>query len=564
MASISLPRPQRPSTKQHTPTARSLSRKASIVSVKSDQDRPYIDPDEDYPLFTAPYCASQPKRYLSSPPRQSSNNDARYTAATNKWNGIIDDPPKGRKHQSKPSVKSVVSLRDDDRKGKGKERSPYANYDDFADASKNSLHARSRARPSTSPSQSDWRDLPPSFRDSGSSSLTQFESPPQTPTDELLSLRGSLERIAVFAPMSGVEQMDAMVDGLNGFGNGDRDSFFGRALPSPRLSKAERAGFHPLYHPPLPTPPPGVKLGGGKARRPSHRSKQESDEDDDLTPSPHTPEKRKSRKAPSGPRAVPAHTSPRAASYPQPPDVKFPTVNPSIDEIIRKYAPESRKKQLVPSISEIIRAHAPKQTSQTSRQSRQISLDDDEMEAEMEPLTAEEEAEFISRSSVDSVAEEVQNSMRNHSSSPTGVRSLQRARSFARRQSVYSTESIADTSIRSPRSDGASSYSYSVVSEPAQPGFDFLTSPTTKPPSASQAIAKYLRSTRLTTLLKLTNSPHASHDNPLTVSLSDLGSPTGFPLVVFLGLGCVRHVMGLYDEMAECLGLRLITIDRYV
>ena len=77
-------------------------------------------------------------------------------------------------------------------------------------------------------------------------------------------------------------------------------------------------------------------------------------------------------------------------------------------------------------------------------------------------------------------------------------------------------------------------------------------------------VAKYLRSSRITTLLKLTRRPHASPDQPLTVSLSDLGSPTGFPLVVFLGLGCVRYVMGLYDEMAECLGLRLITIDRYV
>jgi len=83
-------------------------------------------------------------------------------------------------------------------------------------------------------------------------------------------------------------------------------------------------------------------------------------------------------------------------------------------------------------------------------------------------------------------------------------------------------------------------------------------------PSGSQAVAQYLRSARLTTLLKLTRSPHASADNPLTVSLSDLGSPHGHPVVVFLGLGCVRHIMGLYDEMAECLNLRLITIDRYV
>ncbi|EAU92911.1 hypothetical protein CC1G_03698 [Coprinopsis cinerea okayama7 len=64
-------------------------------------------------------------------------------------------------------------------------------------------------------------------------------------------------------------------------------------------------------------------------------------------------------------------------------------------------------------------------------------------------------------------------------------------------------------------------------------------------------------------MVKLTRQPHASQTDPLTVSFSDLGSPNGYPVVVFLGLGCVRHIMGLYDEMAECLGLRLITIDRW-
>ena len=84
----------------------------------------------------------------------------------------------------------------------------------------------------------------------------------------------------------------------------------------------------------------------------------------------------------------------------------------------------------------------------------------------------------------------------------------------------------------------------------------------TPPPTQSQAIAEYLRSVRLTTLLKLTRPPHASVENPLVVSLSDLGSSTGYPLVIFLGLGGVRYVSGLYDDMAECLGIRLITIDR--
>ena len=69
----------------------------------------------------------------------------------------------------------------------------------------------------------------------------------------------------------------------------------------------------------------------------------------------------------------------------------------------------------------------------------------------------------------------------------------------------------------------------------------------TPPPTQSQAIAEYLRFVRLTTLLKLTHPLHASVENPL---------------VIFLGLGGVRYVSGLYDDMAECLGIRLITIDR--
>ncbi|KAA1468634.1 hypothetical protein DENSPDRAFT_771150 [Dentipellis sp. KUC8613] len=99
----------------------------------------------------------------------------------------------------------------------------------------------------------------------------------------------------------------------------------------------------------------------------------------------------------------------------------------------------------------------------------------------------------------------------------------------------------------------------SAVPESDDPPIEFTPVPTTQ----AQSIARYLRSARLTTILKLTRSPHASHEHPLTVSLSDLGSPTGFPLVVFLGLGSVRYVMGLYDEMAEYLGIRLITIDRW-
>ncbi|KAH7918034.1 hypothetical protein BV22DRAFT_920227 [Leucogyrophana mollusca] len=86
---------------------------------------------------------------------------------------------------------------------------------------------------------------------------------------------------------------------------------------------------------------------------------------------------------------------------------------------------------------------------------------------------------------------------------------------------------------------------------------------TTPPASVPQAIAEYLLSARPTTLLKLTRYPHAPLGHSLTVSLADMGDPHGFPLIVFLGLGCVRRKLGLYDEMADCLGLRLFTSDRW-
>ncbi|KAI8454126.1 hypothetical protein BY996DRAFT_7114741 [Phakopsora pachyrhizi] len=73
-----------------------------------------------------------------------------------------------------------------------------------------------------------------------------------------------------------------------------------------------------------------------------------------------------------------------------------------------------------------------------------------------------------------------------------------------------------------------------------------------------EEIARYLKSPRLTTLLKLQRQP-----DPMIVSLADIGSPTGHPVIIFLGLGCVRYLVALYDELAEALGLRLVCIDRW-
>ena len=431
-------------------------------------------------------------------------------------------------------------------------------------------------RSSTGPSVSshDWSEPTTySFRDSVSSSLSQFETPPHTPIED--SIRGSMDRISVVAPVSGVETMDALVDGMNGFGVDDR--YLNKHTLSTRSSKTERAGAHPLYHPPLPPPPPGIKLGGGIPRMQSDSSTDEDDgERDDVCDSRRSkPRRTRDARKPQRPKSSPS--TPTFASQPPPPppppprpppllrqktaDVDFPRANPTIDEIIHKYS-STNSKSTTPSASGAVRSYnAAVSTVRGSKPKDQSSVPVKERESS--PGEASEDTEMVSRSSVDSVTAEAMKTVRTQQAALHEKRPpLQHARSFANnRGSVYSDHTI-DLGIRSPRSEGGhepSIYSYSVHSEPA---YEFLSLPTSKQPTASQAIVQYLRSKRLTTLLKLTRSPHASMEHPLTVSLSDLGCSTGYPLVVFLGLGCVRHVIGVYDEMAECLGLRLIAIDR--
>jgi len=76
----------------------------------------------------------------------------------------------------------------------------------------------------------------------------------------------------------------------------------------------------------------------------------------------------------------------------------------------------------------------------------------------------------------------------------------------------------------------------------------------------NHSIAVYLRSARLNHIIRL---PRPFPERPLHVSLADLGSPSGTPVLIFLGIGCVRHLIALFDDLARALGLRLICIDRW-
>ena len=432
-------------------------------------------------------------------------------------------------------------------------------------ANKQYVRTRTRTGPDA---KAQWDDAVPQLRFSGSSSTQYTETPPRTPVDSMTS-NMFLDHfpVVVAAPVAGVETMDALVDGMNGGDITSRNSSRARfGIP----------GHHPLYQPPLPTPPPGVVLGGGKPRpqrrsRPSTASEESSGDDDGYRslPNPTSRVRRRVRhpgssRTPSNSTITPHHSSQNSNDETT---SHSHVIRPSLSR------PEENRKSVVPSISEIIRNHATPECQVRSRPStiRSSSLYSpstqghatlhEEVESEPEPLTREEEAEFFSRSSIDSVADEVQRTIRNQNLPRPAPATAPLTSAIIRRQSILSD----NTSLYSPRSDPGAGSIYS-VSAPSSyisnSPFDTANFLNMVKPTPSQAVAQYLRSSRLTTLLKLTRSPHASQDHPLTVSLSDLGCPTGFPVVIFLGLGCVRHIMGLYDEMADCLGLRLITIDR--
>jgi hypothetical protein len=436
------------------------------------------------------------------------------------------------------------------------------------------IRTRSRTGPSRKSNWSDSSPIPiPSLRFSGSSTRTYFDTPLHTPIDNT-SLKNF--HVLVAAPISGVETMDALVDGMNG-----GDDILGHMSSRSRFGIP---GHHPLYQPPLPTPPPGVVLGGGKQSRKQQKpcTSSESDADDDEDPPPKaTPPRTPRRRAP---RPTPSRTPSASTVVASPPpsqpesDEEDP---PQLNHIPEIPSPQStissideKPKVVPPSISEIIRTHAPPAAQVRTRlptprsslytPSNGHTTVFEEPESEPEPLTADEEAELLSRSSIDSIADEVRRTVHRQNTlriATPPIHVSYTAPTNPNRHSIV----VSDTaSYRSPRSEAgterASIYSSSISHN--HHSFESPSLMAFSRPTPSQAVAQYLRSARLTTLLKLTRSPHASQDNPLLVSLSDLGSATGFPLVVFLGLGCVRHIMGLYDEMAECLGLRLITIDR--
>ncbi|SCZ98933.1 BZ3500_MvSof-1268-A1-R1_Chr7-1g09320 [Microbotryum saponariae] len=85
------------------------------------------------------------------------------------------------------------------------------------------------------------------------------------------------------------------------------------------------------------------------------------------------------------------------------------------------------------------------------------------------------------------------------------------------------------------------------------------TFPSTSSLQIERELAQVLRSSKLTRLITLQRPPNLG----LIISYADVGSPQGHPVLIHLGLGCVRHIIALYDELARAYDLRLICVDRW-
>jgi hypothetical protein len=133
-------------------------------------------------------------------------------------------------------------------------------------------------------------------------------------------------------------------------------------------------------------------------------------------------------------------------------------------------------------------------------------------------------------------------------------------------------DSLQSTSGRSPSSMGPpvppkpssngvahSSDSHTIVSLTSSESWESLKRKIERDNDPQMLVAKYLRSRRLNRCITLERPGQTGQ----VLSYAEVGDPQGYPVLVFLGLGCVRYLIALYDELARAEGIRLICIDRW-
>ena len=322
--------------------------------------------------------------------------------------------------------------------------------------------------------------------------------------------------------------------------------------PSPRLKTSPAPTYHNNYSP---TSPPSLSHSSGVSSDISAFS---------SFSTPHTTDRSVNNDAAS----QRSYGVTRKASDTWSSTGKTPV--PSIADIIRAYAPEHLKKPKSESALVPPRSPVPTTTSPSSLSSGSgignSGLQRSILKMPMSTPVADIAEESESRSSIDSVAEEA---LRNVRTPPAALRSTRNTPIPAGPSTPSSPSSQPMTPTARSSHTFMPNANYGTLTNPSEVSFDsgaggwtsVSPSPILPPRSTSPTheMAQYLRSPRLTRLVKLRRGANAG----MTVSLADVGSPTGRPALLFLGLGCVRYIIGLYDEMAEALGIRLICLDRW-
>lgn len=235
--------------------------------------------------------------------------------------------------------------------------------------------------------------------------------------------------------------------------------------------------------------------------------------------------------------------APAALSPTSPYQMAAPVAEPmrikSIEEIIRDHAGPSfvSHKPLggqTPAQAVAASARAREQSGSTV----QSSVDDSEMSG---------------RSSVDSVGEEIKAVQKEAKQREKATK----ARGSIAEGGTYASPAMARTASQQTAGAHTLTPSTHTIQTPRQPSSPVLAE--SEAAMVERELATLLKSPRLTKMLSLRRPPNAG----LSVSLADVGASNGHPVVVFLGLGCVRYLIALYDELATAFGLRLICVDRW-
>jgi hypothetical protein len=104
-----------------------------------------------------------------------------------------------------------------------------------------------------------------------------------------------------------------------------------------------------------------------------------------------------------------------------------------------------------------------------------------------------------------------------------------------------------------------SSDSHTIVSLTSSESWESLKRKIERDDDPQTTVTKYLRSRRLNRYITLERPGQTGQ----VLSYAEVGDPQGYPVLVFLGLGCVRYLIALYDELARAEGIRLICVDRW-